>query len=426
MKPLLLSIQAFGPFAGNESVDFTALGSNPLFLTNGATGAGKSTILDAICFALYGQTTGAEREASQMRCHYADPALLSEVTLEFSLGEKQYRIRRVPQQEKPKARGEGTTNHVPEAQLWELDGTEEGKLLVPKKVGEATAMIQGLIGLDVEQFRQVMVLPQGKFRELLLADSTDRQKIFSQLFQASIYKRIEERLKYEASSIKQAVDDHQNQIRGILQAAEVNTEQEVTDSLQALAPDLKAAKAVRDKFDKEKQAAELHLEQAVQLNKRFEDLAQKQTQLTALQEREPAIKMQRQSLEQSLDARNIQPVYRSAQAEAAAQTRLQVEQATSSEKLSDAEKALLNADKALTLAKTNAKALDALNKEKLELDQLQSQGEQLTQARQSLESASNTLAISTEQLASRKEYQADLEKEQQSSDSTIKAFLRSK
>ena len=424
MKPLLLSIQAFGPFAGNESVDFTALGSNPLFLINGATGAGKSTILDAICFALYGQTTGAEREASQMRCHYADPALLSEVTLEFSLGEKQYRIRRVPQQEKPKARGEGTTNHVPEAQLWELDGTEEGKLLVPKKVGEATAMIQGLIGLDVEQFRQVMVLPQGKFRELLLADSTDRQKIFSQLFQASIYKRIEERLKYEASSIKQAVDDHQNQIRGILQAAEVNTEQEVTDSLQALAPDLKAAKAVRDKFDKEKQAAELHLEQAVQLNKRFEDLAQKQTQLTALQEREPAIKMQRQSLEQSLDARNIQPVYRSAQAEAAAQTRLQVEQATSSEKLSDAEKALLNADKALTLAKTNAKALDALNKEKLELDQLQSQGEQLTQARQSLESASNTLAISTEQLASRKEYQADLEKEQQSSDSTIKALQK--
>ena len=424
MKPLLLSIQAFGPFAGNESVDFTALGRNPLFLINGATGAGKSTILDAICFALYGQTTGAEREASQMRCDYAAPALLSEVSLEFGLGDKYYRIRRVPQQEKPKTRGEGTTIHAPEAQLWELDGTDEGKLLVPKKVGEATAMVQDLIGLDVEQFRQVMVLPQGKFRELLLADSTDRQKIFSQLFQASIYKRIEERLKYKASGIKQAVDDHQNQIRGILQAAEVNTEQEVVDSLQTLVLDLKATKAARDKADKEKRAAELHQEQAVQLNKRFEDLAQKQTQLTALQEREPEIKIQRQSLEQSLDARNIQPVYQIAQTEAAAQTRLQVDQATSSVQLSDAEKALLNAEKALTLAKTNAKALNALNKEKLELDQLQAQSEQLTQAWVSLERANSALVVSAEQLASLKKNQADLDKEQQSCDSTIKALQK--
>ena len=133
MKPLLLTIEAFGPFAGQESVDFTALGSNPLFLINGATGAGKSTILDAICFALYGQTTGAERDGSQMRCDFAKPDQLTKVTLKFSLGNKHYRISRVPQQEKPKSRGEGTTSHSAEAQFWELDGTEEGKLLVSKK-----------------------------------------------------------------------------------------------------------------------------------------------------------------------------------------------------------------------------------------------------------------------------------------------------
>ena len=124
MKPLLLKLQAFGPFAGKEQVDFTRLGSNPLFLINGPTGAGKSSILDAICFALYGQTTGAERDPTQMRCDYAEPTLITEITLDFALGAKQYRIRRVPQQEKPKTRGEGMTNLSSEAQVWELDGTK--------------------------------------------------------------------------------------------------------------------------------------------------------------------------------------------------------------------------------------------------------------------------------------------------------------
>ena len=211
MKPLSLTLQAFGPFAGKESLDFAALGSNPLFLINGATGAGKSSILDAICFALYGQTTGAERDPAQMRCDFSESSLLTEVNLEFALGTKHYRVRRVPQQNKPKTHGEGITNHAPEAQFWELDGTKDGNLLVSKKVTDATQAIKELIGLDVEQFRQVMVLPQGKFRELLLADSSDRQKIFSQLFQASIYKRIEESLKSRASGIKQAVENHQNQ-----------------------------------------------------------------------------------------------------------------------------------------------------------------------------------------------------------------------
>ena len=86
MKPLKLVLQAFGPFAKTESIDFTALGQNPLFLINGPTGAGKSSILDAICFALFGQTTGAERDATQMRCDHADDSLITEVILDFSLG----------------------------------------------------------------------------------------------------------------------------------------------------------------------------------------------------------------------------------------------------------------------------------------------------------------------------------------------------
>ena len=123
MKPLKLGLQAFGPFAGSEEVDFSKLGNNPLFLINGATGAGKSSILDAICFALYGHTTGADREPSQMRCDASDAEVLTEVSLVFSLGDKRYRVRRVPAQERPMLRGDGTTKQVAEAQLWQLDGS---------------------------------------------------------------------------------------------------------------------------------------------------------------------------------------------------------------------------------------------------------------------------------------------------------------
>ncbi|MGR9052188.1 MAG: AAA family ATPase, partial [Gammaproteobacteria bacterium] len=241
MRPVKLTIQAFGPFAGAETIDFAALGLNPLFLINGPTGAGKSSILDAICFALYGQTTGDERDAAQMRCDFADAGTLTEAALDFSLGDKTYRIRRIPTQERPKSRGEGTTVQQAEAQLWQLDGSPEGRLLVPKSVTDATETVKNLIGLDVDQFRQVMVLPQGKFRELLLADSKEREKIFGQLFQTHIYKRIEEQLKAQAAGIRQAVEQHRNLIKGILQSVELGSEAEVDEALTVLQPALSAA-----------------------------------------------------------------------------------------------------------------------------------------------------------------------------------------
>ena len=424
MKPLLLTLQAFGPFAGEEQVDFTRLGSNPLFLINGPTGAGKSSILDAICFALYGQTTGAERDPTQMRCDFAKPTVLTEITLDFALGDKQYRIRRVPQQEKPKTRGEGMTNLPAEAQFWELDGTEESKLLVPKKVNEATAMVERLMGLDVEQFRQVMVLPQGKFRQLLLADSRDREKIFSQLFQTRIYKRIEELLRSKASGIKQAVENHQNQIRGILQAAEVNTEQEVAESMAALTPELEATKATRGKAENEKQAAELVKEQALQLNKQYEELTQRQAEFEAAQAQAPAIKQQQQALDQSLSARSIQAVYLNAESEAAALTRLKQEQAECAEQMTLTAESLKAAEQVLVDAKANAKGLEALNKQRLELEQLQSQSQLLVSARTELEAADKALAASTELLHKQQQALSELDKEQAEANSTIKSLQK--
>ena len=423
MKPLLLSIQAFGPFAGSESVDFNALGSNPLFLINGATGAGKSTILDAICFALYGQTTGAERDASQMRCDFAEPALLTEISLEFGLGEKKYRVRRAPLQEKPKKTGEGMTNHAAESQLWELNGSEKRELLVSKSVTDATQAIKELIGLDVEQFRQVMVLPQGKFRELLLADSRDREKIFSQLFQTSIYKRIEDQLRSKASGIKQAVEDHQNQIRGILQGADVNAEVEVAQQLECLSPELNASLEIKTKAEQDKKANEIIKDQADQLIKRFAELSLKQAQLQEMLEQEPEIQALQQRFDEASSAQRILPLFTNSQVETGALAELQQTLAASDTAVKATDLRRVAANAALTKAKGSATNVPAMNKQQLELEQLEKQNTELQQAQQQLTLAKSALTTSNDALKGSQEQESSLSDQLDSGEKNNTALL---
>lgn len=255
MRPLSLSMSAFGPFASTQTVDFTALGTNPLFLINGPTGAGKTTLLDGICFALYGKTTGNEREGSQMRCDMADDNLLTEVTFSFQLGNSSYRIRRVPEQDRVKKNGDGSTLQKPEAQLYKIDSEGNESLIVASKVSEATAELEALTGLDVEQFRQVMVLPQGKFRELLMADSKAREQIFSQLFQTHIYRRIEDTLKSKAADIRALVKDQRSRRDGILQSAGLASDDELNGEWVGLTPELALAQSVKEQALQQQQFA---------------------------------------------------------------------------------------------------------------------------------------------------------------------------
>ncbi|AYF34303.1 SMC family ATPase [Vreelandella alkaliphila] len=271
MTPLTLTMQAFGPFAGSETIDFTALGKSPLFLINGPTGAGKSSVLDAICFALYGQTTGNDRDAGQMRCDQAAASLLTEVSLDFRLRDSAYRVRRVPQQERPKATGEGTTTQSAEAQLWRLTPEgDEDECLVARKVTDANSQLHALIGLDANQFRQVMVLPQGKFRELLLAESKDREKIFSQLFQTQIFQRIEERLRTQANQIERAVNDHRQHISGILAGGELESEAALEQEVEALTPQVGQARQRFETAQQQRRSAEQRRDEAQALQRQFE------------------------------------------------------------------------------------------------------------------------------------------------------------
>ena len=161
MRPVKLTLCAFGPFSEVEVIEFDALGDKPLFLINGPTGSGKTTILDGICFALYGKTTGDQREAAQMRCDTAAADVLTYVELVFSLGDKVWRIRREPEQQRPKGRGDGFTTHQPRAELYRRDAAGKETILVASKVTEARLEIEALTGLNIDQFRQVMVLPPG-------------------------------------------------------------------------------------------------------------------------------------------------------------------------------------------------------------------------------------------------------------------------
>ncbi|MCH2057844.1 MAG: SMC family ATPase [Thalassotalea sp.] len=302
MKPIILTMQAFGPFAQTETINFESLGSNPLFLINGPTGAGKTSILDAICFALYGETTGNERQGMQMRCDMAAPSTLTEVTLEFALHDKRYRVTRAPKQQVPKTRGDGMTNRDHTASLYDITNEEA---LITSAAGTVKKEVANIIGLNENQFRQVMVLPQGKFRELLLASSTDREQIFGQLFQTDIYKKIELALKEKASQIIKEKHEFDIQIQTALQIADVESEQALTERSAALAETFEHAQ-------KSEQAALVTLNQvkteqqkAQELKLTFEKREQAKTSLHSHLEHSDAIKGRVQRIDNAKQAMNL-------------------------------------------------------------------------------------------------------------------------
>src|SRR5690606_10476778 len=202
VKPLALTMQAFGPFAGREHLDFAALGDDPLFLIHGPTGAGKSSILDAICVALYGDTAGGERRAAQMRSHHAPDDRPTEVVFEFALGAERYRASRSPEQSRPSRRArDGFVTEPARAELprWR-DRRWQALAARPADVDRE---VRRLLGLDLDQFRQVVLLPQGRFREALNADSARREQILETLFATGPHRRLQEDLARQAGSLRE-------------------------------------------------------------------------------------------------------------------------------------------------------------------------------------------------------------------------------
>ena len=205
MKPLQLVMQAFGPYAGRETIDFRSLGNRTMFVISGKTGSGKTTIFDGISYAIYGKASGEDRSPTELRSQFANDDHVTEVELIFSLRGKSYRIWRSPQQDKKKARGDGytTINARSELYVYDEDGKEQ---LLGANVREVDEKIKELIQLDANQFRQILMIPQGEFRKLLTSDSKDKELILQRLFHTELYKTIQEKLKVEADDLRKSVE----------------------------------------------------------------------------------------------------------------------------------------------------------------------------------------------------------------------------
>ncbi|WP_104025795.1 AAA family ATPase [Vibrio hyugaensis] len=365
MKPIKLTMQAFGPFAQTETIEFDKLGTNPLFLINGPTGSGKTSILDAICFALYGETTGNERQGIQMRCDMAAPTLLTEVTLEFSLHGKSYRVIRSPEQEAPKARGEGMTVRKHTAALYEI--TDEEKLITSKTTQVKTE-VANIIGLNETQFRQVMVLPQGKFRELLLATSKEREEIFGQLFQTDIYKKIEYALKDKASAISKAKDEFDNQIRGALQVAGVSSEAELTEQREALSVQFETVQKQEQESLAQLNAVKAELQKAEALSNEFKKREQAEIALKQHLEQSDAVSSRQLRLDNAKKANKIELPYVTLQNASKQTHELEQKVAKLSQDLTVANEAVKAKEGALQTAKEQAAQSPKLTEQQYQLE----------------------------------------------------------
>ena len=214
MRPIKLVMSAFGPYAGVTKLELDKLGTKGLYLITGDTGAGKTTIFDAITFALYGEASGDNRNADMFRSKYADPDTPTEVELTFEYNGKAYTVRRNPAYLRPKTRGEGFTSKAADAELHYPDGR------VVAKLKDVNSAIIEIMGIDRNQFTRIAMIAQGDFLKLLLASTDDRKKIFQKLFHTKNYWFLQESLKAQSGSLakdyEKASDSIKQYIGGIL------------------------------------------------------------------------------------------------------------------------------------------------------------------------------------------------------------------
>ncbi|MFG2526706.1 AAA family ATPase [Streptomyces sp. NPDC048516] len=205
-----LALTAFGPFGGSQTIDFDRLSRDGLFLLHGPTGAGKTSVLDAVCFALYGSVPGARQSGQALRSDLADPLTLTEVVLELTVAERRLEITRLPEQPRPKKRGSGTTKEKAQSRLREFvpaaggggaaegDGPPDGSgghwKALSRSHQEIGEEIGQLLGMSKEQFCQVVLLPQGDFARFLRADAEARSRLLGRLFDTRRFAALEEQL----------------------------------------------------------------------------------------------------------------------------------------------------------------------------------------------------------------------------------------
>ncbi len=207
MRPIKLVMSAFGPYAGRTEVDFEKLGTNGLYLITGDTGAGKTTIFDAIAFALYGAASGDLRDSSMLRSKYADIETATFVELTFLYDGKVYVVKRSPKQERKHPKKNMLKEYDPEAELIYPNGSSVSKIT------DVNTAITEIIGVDRNQFSQIAMIAQGDFRKLLIANTKERQEIFRKIFKTDHYRILQDKIRSESSRVDNEYEAAQRSVR---------------------------------------------------------------------------------------------------------------------------------------------------------------------------------------------------------------------
>ena len=206
MKPILLTMEAFGPYRDSVTLDFNELQDHSMFLIAGPTGAGKTSILDAMVYALYGEPSGEVRKTDAIRSDFAEPHRMTRVDFSFAIGDAQYRVERLPKQMVAKKRGTGMREQNASATVYEKkDG--EWKVIATSAAAIRDT-IQQIIGFRKDQFLQVVLLPQGEFRKLLVASTSEREELLHTLFRTELYRKLQEALKTAYDEAKAGIEEN--------------------------------------------------------------------------------------------------------------------------------------------------------------------------------------------------------------------------
>ena len=235
VKPIKLVMNAFGPYSGRTEIDFSLLGSDGIFLITGDTGAGKTTVFDAISFALYGEASGgsSRRHSKSFRSDFASPADITFVEYVFSHRGKSYRVKRCPEQTTAKLRGEGFAKRAAEAELENLDSGE-----VLSGVEAVNSCVYGLIGLNRNQFANTVMIAQGDFLRILNAKSEERKALFQKIFNTGLYADLQQRLKEKNSACEAERQRLSGEILSAMEKVRLEDGFEKADSLQAALSDV--------------------------------------------------------------------------------------------------------------------------------------------------------------------------------------------
>ena len=304
-------------------------------MIHGATGSGKTTILDAMCYALYGDSSGNLRDGKNMRTNQADINIATEVDFSFMIGAKIYQVLRNPEQERPKKRGGGVTLQAAEAVLYEI--IDEAEKVLVTGYSNVTAKIEDLLGFKSSQFRQVVLLPQGEFRKLLLANSLERQEIMQTLFKTELYKKIEEALKEKAKGKEQEIKTLLDKNNFILQELNSVDKDDLHNKLEQLNTEITATEQVnKDLLILQKRKQQI-LAEANLVQEQFNNLEKAQAEKQEVDKLQPKVEEYRDIFAKAQAANSLADIERQIQ-------KLQVELKQVQKNIALEEEQLKNAD----------------------------------------------------------------------------------